>query len=75
MTTEPVPQAPDTSQPRTTQPETTPRRSFITPEMIAKNPILAAAGAFAGDPLWAEVREEIKRNRERDRLEEEQAEK
>ena len=59
----------------TPRPETPPRDSFITPEMIAKNPVLAAAGSFAGDPLWQEVREEIKRNRERDRLEEEQAQK
>ena len=59
----------------TPRPDTPPRVSFITPEMIAKNPALAAAGLFAGDPLWQEVREEIKRNRKRDRLEEEQAEK
>lgn len=59
----------------TSRPETPPRDSFITPEMIARNPVLAAAGSFAGDPLWQEVREEIKRNRERDRLEEEQANK
>ncbi len=59
----------------TPRPEASPRASFITPEMIARNPVLAAAGSFAGDPLWQEVREEIKRNRERDRLEEEQAQK
>ena len=57
------------------RPETPPRDSFITPEMIAKNPVLAAAGLFAGDPLWQEVREDIKRHRERVRLEEEQEEK
>ena len=46
----------------------TPRRpSFITPEMIEKNPALGAAGLFAGDLLWRELREEIQRNRERDR--------
>ena len=39
--------------------------------MIKKNPILEVAGAFAEDPLWQEVREEIQRNRERDRQEEE----
>ena len=61
--------------PETPQPETSPRDSFITPEMIARNPVLAAAGSFAGNPLWQEVREEIKRNRECDRLEEEQAQK
>ncbi len=62
--------------PDATRPDTPTRRiSFITPEMIEKNPVLAAAGLFAGDPLWQELREEIKRNRERDRLEEEQAEK
>ncbi len=49
------------------------RPSFITPEMIAKNPALEAAGLFAGDPLWLELREEIQRNRERDREAEEQA--
>lgn len=51
------------------------RPSFITPEMIKKNPALAAAGLFAGDPLWLELREEIRRNRERDREAEEQADK
>lgn len=59
--------------PETPRPEASPRASFITPEMIAKNPILGAAGLFAGDPLWQEVREEIKRYRELQRLEEEQA--
>ncbi len=49
------------------------RPSFITPEMITKNPALEAAGLFAGDPLWLELREEIRRNRERDREAEEQA--
>ena len=44
-------------------PETSPRPSFITPEMIEKNPLLGAAGVFAGDPVWQELREEIKRNR------------
>ncbi len=62
MTTKPTMGTPDT-----TQPETRPRPSFITPEMIEKNPVLEAAGLFAGDPLWQELREEIKRNRERDR--------
>ena len=40
--------------------------SFLTPEMIEENPVLEAAGLFAGDPLWQELREEIKRNRKRD---------
>ena len=62
MTTKPTTKTPDTM-----QPETSPRPSFITPEMIEKNPVLEAAGLFAGDPLWQELREEIKRNRERGR--------
>ena len=69
MKTKPVPQASERPLPETTRP------SFLTPEMIAQNPVLEAAGAFAGDPLWQELREEIKRNRERDRQTEEQAEK
>lgn len=45
-----------------------PRRpSFITPEMIEKNPALAAAGLFAGDPLFDELVKEIKKERERQR--------
>ena len=55
--------------------ETAPRPSFITPEMIKKNPLLEVAGIFAGDPMWQEVREEIKRNRERDQQNEEQGNK
>lgn len=58
--------------PITTRPEAPPRPSFLTPEMIAQNPTLEAAGLFAGDPLWQELREEIKRNRERDQQNEEQ---
>ena len=53
----------------------TPRPSFLTPEMIKKNPILEVAGVFAGDPMWQEIREEIQRNRERDRREEERGNK
>jgi len=53
--------------------ETAPRKSFLTPEMIKANPVLEAAGLFAGDPIWQEIREEIKRNRERDQQEEAQA--
>ena len=49
--------------------------SFITPEMIKENPALEAAGIFAGDPMWQEVREEIKRNRARDQQNEEQGNK
>ena len=49
----------------------TPRPSFLTPEMIKNNPVLEVAGRFAGDPLWQELREEIKRNRERDQQTEE----
>ena len=61
--------------PITTHPEVPLRPSFLTPEMIAKNPALEAAGLFAGDPLWQELREEIKRNRERDQKDEEQGNK
>ena len=39
--------------------------SFITPEMIEKNPILAAAGIFAGDTLFDEVIKEIEKERAR----------
>jgi hypothetical protein len=53
----------------------TPRPSFLTPEMIEKNPVLEAAGLFAGDPLWQELRKEIKRNRKRDQQNEEQGNK
>ena len=55
--------------------ETPPRKSFLTPEMIKANPVLEAAGLFAGDPAWQEIREEIKRNRERDQQEEAQGNK
>jgi len=34
--------------------------------MIEKNHVLEVAGVFAGDPVWQELREEIKRNREED---------
>jgi len=43
------------------------RSSFITPEMIARNPALAAAGMFAGDPLFDIVVAEIKKERQRQR--------
>lgn len=46
--------------------EPLPRPSFITPEMIKKNPLLEVAGIFAGEPWWQEVREEIQHNREQD---------
>ncbi len=49
--------------------------TFITPEMIEHNPVLAASGLFAGDPFWQEVREEIERNREHQREEDEKSEK
>ena len=52
--------------------ETSPRSLFLTSEMIEKNPVLEVAGLFAGDPLWQELREEIKCNRERDQQNEEQ---
>lgn len=61
--------------PDTPRPDTPLGTSFLTPEMIAKNSVLAAAGSFAGDPLWQELREEIKRNRERDQQSEEQTNK
>ncbi len=61
--------------PDTTIPDAPRRPSFITPEMIEKNPALAAAGLFVGDPLRLQLREEIRRNRERDREAEEQADK
>ena len=64
-----------TQTPDTTQSETSPRPSFLTPEMIEKNPVLEVAGLFAGDPLWQELREEIKRNREHDQQREEQGNK
>jgi hypothetical protein len=41
--------------------------TFVTPEMIEKNPVLAAAGTFAGDPYWRELMAEIKRGRARQR--------
>lgn len=44
-----------------------PRQSFITPEMIEKNPVLAAAGMFADDPYWLELIAEIKKERARQR--------
>ena len=51
----------------TVAPDASPRPSFITPEMIEKNPVLAAAGMFAGDPYWKELMAEIKRERARQR--------
>jgi hypothetical protein len=51
------------------QSETPTRPSFLTLEMIEKNPVLEVAGLFAGDPLWQELREEIIRNREQDQRE------
>jgi len=54
------------------KPKTPLRPSFLTPEMIERNPVLEVAGLFAGNPLWEELREEIKRNRERDQQNEEQ---
>ena len=47
--------------------ESTPKPSFVTSEMIAENPLLEVAGLFAGDPLWQELREEIKRDRKQNR--------
>lgn len=54
-----------TPSPDVTRPETASRPSFITPEMIENNPVLGAAGAFAGDPLFDELVKEIKKERER----------
>lgn len=59
-----------TETPNTLRPDIPRRPSFVTPEMIEKNPILGVAGIFAGDPAWQEILEEIKRNRERDQLNE-----
>lgn len=59
--------------PKAKTPETPAHRpSFITPEMIEKNPALEVAGLFADAPLWQELREEIRKNRECDRHNEEQ---
>jgi hypothetical protein len=58
------------------EPETQPhepRKSFITPEMIKKNPVLAA-GVFAGDPAWDEIIGEINKHRERKRRREQRVE-
>ena len=46
---------------------TRPRASFVTPEMIKKNPALAAAGMFADSPYFEELVEEIKKERARQR--------
>ena len=53
--------------PDMTIPDAPHRPSFITPEMIEKNPALAAAGLFAGDPYWEELMAEIKKERVRQR--------
>ncbi len=47
--------------------DVSPRPSFITPEMIEKNPALAAAGMFADNPYFDELIEEIKKERARQR--------
>ena len=48
--------------------ESTPRRpSFITPEMIERQPILAVAGIFAGDSYFDLLVQEIKKERARAR--------
>ena len=51
----------------TATPDTSHRPSFITPKMIEKNPVLAVAGMFAGDPYWEELMVEIKKERARQR--------
>ena len=56
-----------TPSPDMTVSDAPPRPSFITPEMIEKNPVLAAAGIFAGDTLFEEVMKKIKKERERQR--------
>ncbi|MBC8139449.1 MAG: hypothetical protein H8F28_26525 [Fibrella sp.] len=45
--------------------DASPRPSFITPEMIEKNPALAAAGMFADSPYFDELVKEIKKERAR----------
>lgn len=40
---------------------------FITPEMVADNPLLDMAGVFAGNEIYAEVVKEIAKERARQR--------